>query len=178
MKFAINVYNYICGLCIGGNIMNDRFDIVKIQNQVLMENAKQEVRECNKISEQYGLSLNENEIKELVECRISALKDNGRIEFAGGILPKLIYAFCDSPFIEKENYEITLATLQDAFYYFKNESYDGFTDDELIEYMVKVFNGRAQGSAEYLIGTSLDALCRYARNDFDPTDADEVGDLF
>ena len=34
------------------------------------------------------------------------------------------------------------------------------SDDELIEYMVKVFNGRAQGSAEYLSGTSLEALAK------------------
>ena len=55
---------------------------------------------------------------------------------------------------------------------------DYFSDEELIEYMVKVFNGRAQGSAEYLSGTSLEALARYARTDFDPFDAEEAGDLF
>lgn len=37
---------------------------------------------------------------------------------------------------------------------------DLYTDDELIEIMVSVFNGRAQGSVEYLAGTSLDTLCR------------------
>lgn len=76
------------------------------------------------------------------------MKKTGRIEFAGGILPKLIYAFCDSPYIQQENYESTLAELQEAFYYFKSESLEQFTDDELIEFMVKVFNGRAQGCGE------------------------------
>ena len=80
--------------------------------------------------------------------------------------------------MEKENYESTLAELQEAFYYFKGEALELFTDDELIEFMVKVSNGRAQGSAEYLIGTSLDSLCRYARSDYDPENADEAGDLF
>ena len=42
------------------------------------------------------------------------------------------------------------AELQEAFYYFKTEAMEQFSDDELIEYMVKVFNGRAQGSTEYL----------------------------
>lgn len=158
--------------------MSNGVDLIRIQNQLLIENAKQELRACNDMSEKYGLTLGEAEIAELVDCRATALKDTGRIEFAGGILPKLIYAFCDSPYMEQETYGSTLAELQEAFYYFKNESMDRFTDDELIEFMVKVFNGRAQGSAEYLIGTSLDALCRYARNDFDPTNADEAGDLF
>jgi len=58
-----------------------------------------------------------------------------------------------------------LAELQEAFYYYKTECKDAFTDDELIEYTVKVFNGRAHGSAEYLISTSLDDLRRYAVQD-------------
>ena len=90
----------------------------------------------------------------------------------------MIEAFCDSPYIEQENYADTLAELQEAFYYFKTEAMDRFSDDELIEYMVKVFNGRAQGSAEYLSGTSLEALARSARTDYDPFDAEEAGDLF
>lgn len=157
---------------------NKVFDLARIQNQLQIESAKKEIRKCNDISERFGLSLTEDEITELVEFRAKALIDTGRVEFAGGILPKLIYAFCDSPYIEQSNYESLLAELQEAFYYFKNESMDQFTDDELIEFMVVVFNGRAQGSAEYLIGTSLDVLCRYARNGFDPDDADQAGDLF
>ena len=93
-------------------------------------------------------------------------------------MPKLIYAFCDSPYIDRDNWESTLAELQEAFYYFKSDSQDKYTDDELIEFMVKVFNGRAQGSAEYLIGTSLDSLCRYARSDYDASNPYEAGDLF
>lgn len=38
---------------------------------------------------------------------------------------------------------VTLGDLQDAFYYFKNESGDRFSDDDLIEFMEKVFNGQA-----------------------------------
>ena len=74
--------------------------------------------------------------------------------------------------------EHMLAQLQEAFYYYKTEALDFYTDDELIEYMVCVFNGRAQGSAEYLIETSLDALCRYARDGYDARNADKAGDLF
>jgi hypothetical protein len=100
------------------------------------------------------------------------------VEFGGGILPKLIRAFCGSPYAERETWAETLALLQEAFYYFKSESGDRFTDDELIGFMVRVFDGRAQGSAEYLTGTSLEALCRAARQDCGPFDAEEAGDLF
>lgn len=124
------------------------------------------------------MTLSEPEITELVACRAEALRASGRIEFGGGILPKLIRAFCDSPYLEQENYAATLAELQEAFYYFKTESMDRFSDDELIEFMVAVFHGRGQGSAEYLSGTSLEELARYARSGFDPFDAEEAGDLF
>ena len=158
--------------------MKNELGLSNIQNQMMIESAKQELCECNAFSEQYGLTLSDSEIEELIECRTNALKDSGRVEFSGGILPKLIYAFCDSPYIDRDNWESTLAELQEAFYYFKSDSQDKYTDDELIEFMVKVFNGRAQGSAEYLIGTSLDSLCRYARSDYDASNPYEAGDLF
>lgn len=158
--------------------MDNEMNLELFQPNLMIEKAKQEIRICDSINEKYGLSLSEQEIAELVECRQNALSASGRVEFAGGILPKLIYAFCDSPYIDQTNYANTLAELQEAFYYYKTDSMDRFSDDELIEFMVKVFNGRAQGSTEYLIGTSLASLCRYAREEFDPYDADQAGDLF
>ena len=158
--------------------MGASLDLAKIQNQMFLKNAKEEIIACNDISRRFGLSLSDDEASRLVDGRMAALKSSGRIEFAGGILPKLIYAFCDSPYIQQNEYEVTLAELQEAFYYFKSESEDRYTDDELIDFMLKVFNGRANGSTEYLIGTSLEALCRYAEDDFDDEDADKAGDLF
>ena len=158
--------------------MHNMLDLFKNQSLLAVEEVKQEIRICNEISEQFGLTLNEEEIEELVQCRSDALKNSGRVEFGGGILPKLIYAFCDSPYMEQDTYESTLAQLQEAFYYFKSEALDFYTDDELIAFMVSVFNGRAQGSAEYLTETSLVSLCRYARKGFDVRNAEEAGDLF
>lgn len=158
--------------------MANMLEVIKNRTELALVNAKQEIRACNEFTERFGLTLNEKEIDELVQCRLNTLKNSGRIEFGGGILPKLIFAFCDSPYIDQSNYEEILAALQEAFYYYKSGALDALTDDELIEFMVSVFNGRAQGSTEYLFGTSLDALCRYARNGYDERNLDEVGDLF
>lgn len=140
--------------------------------------AVEELKGCNAITARFGLRLTGDQITEMVERRFEALSDTGRIEFGEGILKKLICAFCDSPYITQENYEDTILELQDSFYYFKNESGDRISDDELIEYMKTVFDGRAQGSLEYLSATSLEELCRYARSGYDPNDADDAGDLF
>jgi hypothetical protein len=126
--------------------------------------AAQELRECNLFTGRYGLSLSEAQIERLVVRRFGALRDTGRVEFGEGILKKLIYAFCDSPYLFQENYEDTLLELQDSFYYFKGEADERLSDDELIGFMKQVFDGPAQGSLEYLSGTSLEELCRDARN--------------
>lgn len=141
----------------------DKYNIEIFQGHFLAEAAKNEIRECNTFCERFGLSLSEEEIAGLVESRARALRSAGRVEFGGGILPKLIFAFCDSPFVDRDTFAELLTELQEAFYYYKSEAMDRLSDDEIIEYMEQVFNGPAQGSMEYLSGTSLDALCRQAR---------------
>lgn len=61
----------------------------------------------------------------------------------GGILKKLILAFCDSPYITQNSYAGILAQLQEIFYYFKNESLERLTDEELLGAMRRFFNGPA-----------------------------------
>jgi len=134
--------------------------------QMQLTAAKEEIRRCDELNRLYGLTLTEQDITELVQLRGEALRNTGRVEFGSGILPKLIRAFCKSPYVDSFNYAQTLGELQDAFYYFKNESGDIFSDDELIEFMERVFNGRAEGSAELLCTISLEDLCRWARDPF------------
>lgn len=144
--------------------------------QLRLERAKEELRCCEELNRLHGLVLTESDITELTEFRSQALKNTGRIEFGGGILPKLVRAFCDSPYVDRQNYAATLADLQDAFYYFKNESADRISDDELIEFMAAVFNGQAEGSTDYLTAISLEELCRCVREGWDPYREEEEFD--
>lgn len=122
-----------------------------------------ELKACNELTIKFGLILNDEEIKEMVENRFKSLKDTGRVEFLGGVIKKIVEAFCDSPYILQENYKDILIELQDIFYFFKNEAMDQVSDDELIEFMKKHFDGNCQGSIEYLSGTTLEELCRNTR---------------
>lgn len=117
--------------------------------QMQIEKAKDEIRCCNDLNKIHGLTLTEEDIAELVELRGQALHSTRRVEFGGGILPKLIRAFCKSSYVDPYNYASTLGDLQDAFYYFKNESEDRFSDDDLIAFMEKVFNGRPMDLLKY-----------------------------
>ncbi len=118
---------------------------------------------CNEKSGKYGLALTEKEAKQLLVCRRNALKEQRRVEFGEGILPKLIDSFCDSQYISQYEYMDTLASLQDIFYLYKNESMDELTDDELIAFMREQFEGVCYGSLEYLSETCLERFSRAVR---------------
>lgn len=131
--------------------MEDYLDIVNKRKQIEITN----IEKCNKITSRYGLVLSNKQILGLLEKRKETLKATGRVEFRGGVIEKIIEEFCDSPYINKENYESTLYELIDIFYEYKNETMDLITDDELIDFMKKSFDGICKGDIEYLAGTIM-----------------------
>ena len=131
--------------------------------QISSQNQIQNVLKTNSFTEKYDLELSEEEAELVVRERWNSLKEQQRIEFGEGILSKLIFEFCDSPYINRDNYAETLISLQEIFYLYKNESMDLFTDDELIEYMKNAFDNECQGSLEFLEDTVLEKLGRWAR---------------
>lgn len=137
--------------------------IPKENTYMIQKIIAESLQKCNEYTQKYGLTLTSKDIISLMESRREALKEQERLELGESILPKLFYAFCDSPFIYQDNYLDTISGLQDIFYLYKNESMDGLSDDELIEYMKDMFNGECQGSLEYLEETCLDRLARDIR---------------
>ena len=80
--------------------------------------------ETNRYTEAYGLVLSREDAQVLAQERADALKRERRVEFGQSILPAVIYAFCDSPYIMQENYRDALIRLQNIFYLYKNEMLD------------------------------------------------------
>ncbi|WP_075719156.1 DUF6323 family protein [Roseburia sp. 499] len=129
------------------------------------KNQLQKVIDMNQKTEKFGLALTEEEAKLLVERRQENLREQQRVEFGEGILPKLIFTFCDSPYIYQENYVETITRLQEIFYLYKNESMDELTDDELLDYMKEAFEGECEGSLEFLEETVLEGFARNIRRE-------------
>ncbi len=125
--------------------------------------AVAEILACNKLTTRYGLTLTEQDAKALVQTRNAALKNAGRVEFAGGALGALITAFADSPNLADDSYIETLHTLVETFYEYKTETLDEVDDDELIALMRRHFDTTCQGSAEWLREDILNALARRVR---------------
>lgn len=116
----------------------------------------QRIISCNALTASYGLQLSQQDTELLLQSRSQILSEQQRVEFSGGILPRLIECFCDSDYLRQDTYLQTLLELQELFYIYKNESLDLLTDDELLAFMKEQFNGVCYGSVEYLGDTCLD----------------------
>lgn len=119
------------------------------------KNQLAKVMETNEMSARYGLVLTEQETELLVSERTQTLRAERRVEFGPGILPRVIEEFCDSDFIDQNNYVDTLIRLQEIFYLYKNEMHDEISDEELLHFMKEQFEEVCFGDLGYLEGTCL-----------------------
>ncbi len=111
-------------------------------------------------AERFGLRLSPEAYERLGEER-RALRETRRLELGEGILPALILAFCDSPYLCQDRWEESLGEPQSLFYQFKNETRDALPDAELIAAMARVFEAKG-GSLTALAMTEPEALLRAA----------------
>ena len=88
------------------------------------ENQLAKVMETNRMTEKYGLVLSEEDAKLIVAERANSLREQKRVEFGEGIVSRIIETFCDSDFIDQNNYVETMIRLQEIFYLYKNEMQD------------------------------------------------------
>lgn len=139
------------------------FELIAFTSGLIQKQAVSEVVKCNDYTQRFCLALTQAQAIELVEIRSHALSDNGRIEFGGGVIDKIIKEFCDSPYITMHNYTGTLHELIEMFYYYKNETMDLISDDDLIKFMKSAFDGVCQGSLDLLSSRELYWLAKNLR---------------
>ncbi|HCC36043.1 MAG TPA: hypothetical protein DEQ02_10635 [Ruminococcaceae bacterium] len=139
------------------------FELIPFASGLMQKHAVSEIVKCNDYTEQFGLSLTREQAVELVNTRSLSLRDNGRIEFGGGATQKIIKEFCDSPYLYTQNYAATLHELIETFYYYKNETLDLISDDDLIKFMKSAFDGVCQGSIDLLSNRELYRLAKNLR---------------
>ena len=127
------------------------------------QNQIEKIIKLNEHTAAFGLVLSTEDAKLLAAKRRDTLKEQQRVEFGEGILPKLIFTFCDSCYINQNNYVETIGRLQEIFYQYKNETMDELSDDELLESMREAFDGECEGSLEFLEETAMERLARKLR---------------
>jgi hypothetical protein len=152
----------------GWMILNQQFSL--IPGNAAHKLAVADIIRCNQTTSKFGLVLTTSDASELDHTRSEVLEKVGRIEFAGGVISKLIMEFCDSPYLNQSSYAETLHELIETFYYFKNETLEELDDDELIARMKKYFDETCRGSVELLQERDLENLARDIRYEADDYD--------
>ncbi|WP_312813700.1 DUF6323 family protein [Sedimentibacter sp.] len=158
-----------------------KFELTNLSSDIVEQKAVEEILKCNSFTERFGLALTHRQAAILAETRRTSLKANGRMEFSGGVIETIIFEFCDSPYIDTNNYTDILNELTEIFYYFKNETMDMVSDHELIHFMKTSFDGVCHGSLDALAGRELYNLARslvfgkdaVEENEEDKEDCDE-----
>lgn len=123
-----------------------------------VNSEKNKLIECNTFLNEYGLSLSSEDISSIIERRSLALKNNKRIELDGGIIDKVIREFFDSPYISNDNFVETINEIIELFYYYKNETNDLISDDDLLKLMRKHYDDFAKGDLDYLSRNFLEEI--------------------
>jgi hypothetical protein len=119
---------------------------------------------CNEKTRRFGLSLTTEAAHHLACAQADILIETGRIEFGSETLPKLILAFCDSPYLFPQTYPEVLEELTEIFYHYKNETLELISDDDLIDEMKTLFDEFCQGSLDQLRGRALEDLANHLKN--------------
>ena len=107
----------------------------ELMETVQRKQELERVLACNEKTKSFGLTLTEEDAGRLMAGRRDSLRTQMRVEFGKGVLPEIIETFCDSPYLQQENYADVIAELQEIFYLYKNESEDNLTDEELLTFM-------------------------------------------
>lgn len=139
-------------------------DLFQFGGGLAQRQAVSSLLACNSLTSRFALSLTAQQAAQLVETRTQALKETGRVEFGGGVLEKLIREFCDSPYLSQRGYVETLEELTELFYYYKNETLEQLSDEELIAFMKNSFDGKCQGSLDLLSHRELENMARSVRS--------------
>ena len=114
--------------------------ILKSLNSNLQITQENEILDLNEKSQIYGLTLNKEDVKEIINSRDNTLKNYGRIELDISITKMIIENLYKSQYTDKDDYVYAINDLHEVFYYLKNETLDQISDIEIIEIIDEVYN--------------------------------------
>ena len=114
--------------------------ILKSLNSNLQITQENEILDLNEKSQVYGLTLNKEDVKEIINSRDNTLKNYGRIELDIGITKMIIENLYKSQYTDKDDYVYAINDLHEVFYYLKNETLDQISDIEIIDIIDEAYN--------------------------------------
>lgn len=98
-----------------------------------------------KAAREAGLSLTQDQVREIAEAERACLAACGRVSFGEPAAAKLIRAFSNSPYLAGSDVVETLSGLTEAFYDLREDLPAQMSDAEIIEALQERFDGLAAG---------------------------------
>lgn len=119
-----------------------------------------ELLALNDITWERGLTLTQEEARELSETRIRALKENDRIEFGTEVMRKIMNRFADSRYLDRGSWADVLNEITYYFYFIKAETEDRISDTALVEEMFIRFELYCRGSVDRFEQKEVERIIR------------------
>ena len=119
-----------------------------------------ELLALNEITWERGLTLTEEEARELSETRSRALKENDRVEFGAEVMRRIMDRFASSRYLDQSSWAETLNEITYYFYYIKAETEDRISDTALVEEMFTRFELYCRGDIDRFEGKEIERIIR------------------
>lgn len=119
-------------------------------SQVHNKYIASELIQLNDITREHGIVLSKKDCAEIAECRAELLKDTERIEVGAGAITKIIETFCESGYINQQNFKDTVEGLLECFYTIKTETDDKVSDEDTLKFLKYLFEVEAGGDVAKL----------------------------
>lgn len=127
-----------------------KFDLLSLES-CNNETIKNNITILNDKTKEFGLTLTEEQIENLIDTRKYALSDNSLLELGSSILEDIILEFYTSPYLSKVDYDETLYELVNIYYSLRELFNYHIPDAYIIKLMRKHFDDDAYGSTEMLV---------------------------
>ncbi|MBE6610417.1 MAG: hypothetical protein E7634_07085 [Ruminococcaceae bacterium] len=109
-----------------------------------------ELLRLNDVTREHGITLSKKDCAEIAECRSELLRDTERIEVGAGAVTKIIETFCESGYINQQNFKDTVEGLLECFYTIKTETDDKVSDEDALRFLKYLFEYEAGGDVARL----------------------------
>lgn len=134
----------------GKDYETTRYDLLSL-DVCNKEAIKNNIIVLNDKTKEFGLTLTEEQIENLIDIRKYALADNSLLELGSNILEDIILEFYTSPYISKIDYDETLYELVNIYYTLRELFNYHIPDAYIIKLMHEHFDDDAYGSTELLV---------------------------
>ena len=114
--------------------------------------VRSSIIKSNDVTSSYGLVLSEIDVDYLIDIKNKVLYDLGMVCVFEDVIEKIIYAFYDSCYIDKDCYVDMLGQLIEVFYFYQSNLYNRISDDEIISYIRDMFDRKCHGEVSFLYG--------------------------